>query len=72
MEGPVRRVDSIFVADSINGLFSMECPGVAAAFEEGGIGEVDFTARSRSPVRDQVVIVGDVPARTGSHRGELQ
>ncbi|MGE4242871.1 hypothetical protein [Ramlibacter sp.] len=59
---------SCMVADSINGLFfrnsvnyglhSMECPGVAAAFDEGDVAEVDFGNFTVTNARTGVVLQG--------------
>ncbi len=61
------------VAESLNGLFlrncvnfafpALECPGVHAAFTEGEIAEVDFTAaQARNVTRSQTLSCKPLPA----------
>lgn len=52
-------INGLFFRNCVNyGLFAMECPGVAAAFSEGDVAEVDFDTFQVRNVRSGAVLPG--------------
>jgi 3-isopropylmalate/(R)-2-methylmalate dehydratase small subunit len=58
-------INGLFFRNAVNyGLLACECPGVAAAFEEGDTADLDIDTWSvRNPRTDQTLQVSPVPGQ---------